>query len=1038
MSKDEIGYGASTAIGDSVMGSRVYTAGRDLIVVQAADRAATLLARPDLRDYLRVLVIVAAPVVGEREDQEPPAPLNARSEWLGLARAVRASRAPIALVRLVPPTFDALRWALAPQARGQGLAPHVVHFIGHGKPGRLAFEDELGWLSWAGSDKLTEALRQAGVQLVVLNACWSADADGLSVAETLVKHGATEAAIGHERRVADPAAVAFAATLYRELAAGYTLDDSFARAVDRLRREHSTQADNPRLLGDGGVTMLTGGLRGEPLIEDGRPVGDLPTVATRFYGRGPELVEMAHAIGDGHVRFVVICGVAGIGKSALAVEAAHRAGWRFPGGMAWVSTREMAAFTCEAALEELARSLRLLEEPTGGPRAVLRDRCARQPTMLILDNLEIATRNAPEELSLLIEFLRGFPANAGSKVIITLRPPLTELEELPGAMRLPLVRGLADKPAARYMLDLAAQPPPVKGLCGDKRAALEVARRLSGHPKMIEIAVGTARRRGYERLAEQLSQLSGDLAARLNELIGWSVRLLGEEGRLVLPYLALFPARSFTGEAVAIACGNKDWVQDGLDQLADSGLVNFRPDTERYEWHQSVVEWASVPHRAQDHVPLSDAESLRSRRRLIKFYLALAHKTTKDHKLFRVERENLFVAVIWTNEERKCVPDEKESDKWARRLIQLIETLSNLLLAQGYWEICEKFVSWALEASNQVGNLDTQAGLWQLRAGVRYRQGNWDKASQCYEQAFELNRQQRNWFRQAGVLGGWAAVYIQKGEWSQALKFYQQSLQIDRRYKDRRGEARALGGLGSVYAQQGDYEQARRHYEEALQISRQIGNQRGEAQTLGGLASVYARQGDYEQARRHYEETLQINRQIGNQRGEAQTLGGLASVYAQQGDYEQARRHYEETLQINRQIGNQRGEAQTLGGLASVYAQQGHCEPARRYYEESLRINRQVGSRRGEAQTLGGLAQLSWEEGNLEEAVELYEQALSIQKTIGDRPNLCSTLIGLAKAKYAVGHASVAIEHAMEAYGIANGQSRVEAEQLLVELGITP
>jgi tetratricopeptide (TPR) repeat protein len=1118
MSKDEIGYSASTTIGDSAMDSRVYTAGRDLIVVQAADRAAALLALSDLRDYLRVLVIIAAPVVGERKDREPPAPLDARGEWLGLARAVRECHAPIALVRLVPPTFDALRRALAPQARGQGLAPHIVHFIGHGKPRRLAFEDELGRLSWAETDELAAAFQQAGARLVVLNACWSADADGLSVAETLVKDGATEVAIGHERPVVDSAAVAFAATLYRELAAGYTLADSFARAVDHLRREYPTQADNPRLLGDGRVTMLTGGLRGEPIVEDGRPVGDLPTVTTRFYGRGPELVEMACAMDDGRVRFAVICGVAGIGKSALAVEAAHRAGWRFPGGMAWVSAREMATFTCEAALEELARSLRLLEEPTGGPRAVLRDRCARQPTLLILDNLEIPARSAPEELSRLIEFLRGFPTDAGSKVVVTLRPPLTELEELPGAVRLPLVRGLADKPAARYVLDLAAQHPSVKGLHGERRAALKVARRLSGHPKMIEIAVGTARRRGYERLAEQLPQLSGDLAARLNELIGWSVGLVGEEGRRVLPYLALFPASSFTGEAVAIACGKRDWVQDGLDQLGDSGLVNFRPDTERYEWHQSVVEWASAPHKAQDYVPLNDIELLRARRRLIKFYLTLAHRIAKEYKQIYLELENLFLAVRWANVERKRVPDKKESDNWARRLIQMIQTISSFLSARGYWETCEEFIGWGLEASSQIGNLDAQADLWQRLAGVHYRQGDWDGANQCYMQALELNRQQRDRFKQAGVLAGLATICVQKSEWSQALKYYKQSLQINRRYKDKRGEARTLGGLASVHVQQGNYEQAKRYYEEDLRINRQSGDQHGEAQTLGGLASIYAQQGDYEQARHYYEESLRINRQIGDQRGEASSLGGLASIYAQQGDYEQAkcyyeedlrishqignrrdearalgglasiyvqqgdyeqarryceeslrinrqigsrrdearslgglasvyvqqgdyeqaRHYYEESLRINRQIGNRRDEARTLGGLASVYVQQGDYEQARRHYEESLRINRQIGNQRDEAQALGGLAQLFHEEGNLEKAVELYEQALSIQTTIGDRPNLCSTLIGLAKAKSAIGHASIAIEHAMEAYGIADGQSRVEAEQLLVELGITP
>ena len=175
----------TVVIGGDVTESTIYAAGRDIIVPGAG--ALATLARPDLRHYLRVLVIIAAPVTGERETDRPPVPLDARAEWQNLARAVRESHAPIALIRLTPPTPDALRHALGPRAREQGYAPQVVHFIGHGERQGLWFEDEWGRARLWRRDKLVAAFRDSGVRLAVLNACHSATADGLSVAEALVR-----------------------------------------------------------------------------------------------------------------------------------------------------------------------------------------------------------------------------------------------------------------------------------------------------------------------------------------------------------------------------------------------------------------------------------------------------------------------------------------------------------------------------------------------------------------------------------------------------------------------------------------------------------------------------------------------------------------------------------------------------------------------------------------------------------------------------------------------------------------------------------
>jgi len=125
-----------------VIGSQILTAERQVIVGRTALAA---LASPKAAQTLRVLVLIAAPVTGRRITDPAPPPLDVRGEWARLAHAVRSSGAPIALVRLMPPTLDALRYAnrlkrCSPSSQARGAA-------------RDCWSDCGGW--WEGGEALT-------------------------------------------------------------------------------------------------------------------------------------------------------------------------------------------------------------------------------------------------------------------------------------------------------------------------------------------------------------------------------------------------------------------------------------------------------------------------------------------------------------------------------------------------------------------------------------------------------------------------------------------------------------------------------------------------------------------------------------------------------------------------------------------------------------------------------------------------------------------------------------------------------------------
>ena len=247
----------------------------------------------------------------------------------------------------------------------------------------------------------------------------------------------------------------------------------------------------------------------------------------------------------------------GIGKTALAKEAARRNAWRFrDGGVVFVDAREIAPPTTP---ELLRRALARLDPAARGEDPVfeLVARLTAAPGLIVLDNLE----TLPEtEFDALARFVAQVPRN-GSHVLLTARAPIRPIEALPDVPTRLLTTGLHDFDGAFYAHRLAEtkgvallRDDPLRVEAGEVRGlCARLTRRVSGHPRMIEVAVGIARR-GQAELDKALDRLTGDLEAKLTEMLTTGLALVGDEGRRLLAFLPLFPAGNFLPEAMQAAC----------------------------------------------------------------------------------------------------------------------------------------------------------------------------------------------------------------------------------------------------------------------------------------------------------------------------------------------------------------------------------------------------------------------------------------------------------------------------------------------------
>jgi len=572
-----------------VAGSVLVTGSQNVIIqagqvlVQAA--AAARRQRQDPARLLRVLAVLAAPVHDPARPDHLPPPLDLRQEWRKLAETVRESHAPILLARLTPPTLDALRAALSPRAETQGLFPHILHFSGHAWAGGLFLEDEWGQVHAVTTEELLDALKglPRPLDLVVLNGCETAADDARSVAQTLVEKGLARAVVGHPLPVWDPEAVAFAGRLYAELAGGFPLGEAVKRAGSAVTTH------NVILLGDADLCFREYLEPGEPVVDDRRPSGNLPSRAPFFFGRGRELVELARTLASPPA-VSVVSGPSGIGKSSLLVEAAHRNAWRFPGGVAFAQgprPEENRSGTAADLLTQLAAGLKI-EVTSDRIADALREHVALAPTLLLLDNLE----SLPEaERARLGEFLRHLGAE--SAALLALRPPCPQLEDLPRAHPLPLHEGIGREGAVHYALALAAE----RRVPLNRQQAEEIAAATDGHPRLIELVLARARARDRDALLQEVRERRGDFAAQLDRVYEWSAARLEEAGRAAWRALILFPAGAAPERVLRAAAG-----RPGAEALREAALADFHPADQLWRWHGSVADYARL------HWPLTEEE----------------------------------------------------------------------------------------------------------------------------------------------------------------------------------------------------------------------------------------------------------------------------------------------------------------------------------------------------------------------------------------------------------------------------------------------
>jgi DNA-binding SARP family transcriptional activator len=327
-----------------------------------------------------------------------------------------------------------------------------------------------------------------------------------------------------ENPLHEPLAARLMRALYRSGAAAGALriyEETRQKLLSELGADPSQQLQRLHvqiLAGEADAPRRTAAARGALFV----PCNTLPAVPPRFAGRIAEL-ELLAAAGRSHApgtaagpAVVVLDGMTGIGKSALAVHAAHRLAGEYPDARLAADLRAHAPLGRPAeSTEILGTLLRAVGVPaeripdSAADRGGLwRSLCADRRILLLLDDAESAEQVMP--------LLPGTP---GSLVLVTARGRV--LDGLDSTLRLTVdALPLAD---GRYLFaDVIGDARPHS----EPEAVDEVLHRCGLHPQAVRLAAAKLRRRPGWSIGH-LAQRLADPGRMLAELRAEEAGLTG-------------------------------------------------------------------------------------------------------------------------------------------------------------------------------------------------------------------------------------------------------------------------------------------------------------------------------------------------------------------------------------------------------------------------------------------------------------------------------------------------------------------------------
>lgn len=678
--------------------------------------------------------------------------------------------------------------------------------------------------------------------------------------------------------------------------------------------------------GAGGSVVQAGSISGDVVVQGGGPPRrptprQIQQRSAGFVDRDRELSYL-----DGLLTrsdeiaapmLVVLSGSPGVGKTALAVEWAHRHREDFPDGSLFADlhgfdqsrpTSREEIF--DTFLRALGASPMELPGALDAQIAMFRTLVEGRRILIVLDDAASADE------------VRSFMAGSRSLLLVTSRHRLSGLSARDGAHALTLDTLPPDDAAL-----LIAQTVGPERTHAESGAVGQLVRDCACLPLALRIAAEQVRTRPYLSMTEHVRDLrangrleslavEGDEKSQIKTVFSWSYRALKEQSARMFRFLGLHPGRDIGLGAIGALCQLDDQsTRRSVRELLSMNLLSESAG-DRYNFHDLLRVYSRDLIKGTDTMNEQDEAT----RRLIDWYVASADnadallspgrslrddiRTTVEGRRF----ESYDDALSWMESERANLIDI------VRRAGEIGEHHSAAVIPNLMWTYFNVTKHWAdWITCNEIGLASAR------RSG--------DKRSEAYLQT-----------SQGVAHGSLRHTELAIEAHSRAIGLFEEVGEVD-------GLGYAHNNLANAYNDAGRYEQAIAHYRKAIAVFVDVSDpRRGQGMALNGLALCFLRMERYtdslETARRAYTTA----RETGHTFGAAVALNTTGRAEAGLGRLDRAARTLREALALRRKAGDRQGTARSLTVLGQVYADHGRRDDSLDAWSEALAIFTELGS----------------------------------------------------------------------------------------------
>lgn len=722
----------------------------------------------------------------------------------------------------------------------------------------------------------------------------------------------------------------------------------------------------------------------------------LPRDVVGFVGRTDEVARLTGTAAEGGAVVIhAVDGMAGVGKTALAVHAAHELAARFEDGQLFVDLRGHAEqrdpMSSDEALAMLLRCVGVADAripPDADHKAALwRAESARQRLLVVLDNAFSTAQVKPL-----------LPGSSQCAVLITSRRRLVGLDGVH-------VISLDPLPPA----DAVAMFTRIVGSArtADEPELVDRAVRLCG---FLPLAIGISAARFRSRPSWTLSYLVARLADEhgragllqaddygVAAAFSLSYRHLSAEQQRVYRLLGLHPGTELDKyHAAALAALPADRTEQILDDLCDAHLL-IASEPGRYRLHDLIRQHA----RAAAYADEPETQRAQALHRLLDYYL---HVSEEASNLISPWRRQLGPAPLRTPADAPKLGSLAESLAWYQAEYANLDPVVRLAAehsdAQHGWQIpknagayllrsghlslgitvlrsalaaterpgtdpraraaclanlsimlrdCGDYLGAAecvrqsMEHARSVGDREGEISLLTSIADLNVWTGDYREVLDVTERAIEIFRGEGNWLREASALASRIEALVQLGRQKEAItEAHRASRSLDDLPSDRVA-AVLLSRLATAYSRNEEHETALDMITRAMKAARDGQDRVTEAGCQRRLAQVLYRAGYPDEARRNALAALDLLADSPSSFEVVEVRNLLGAIQFCQAEYEQALAHFRDAAAITGDGGYRYGLACAFDGIGAVMERLGDAEGGRQYQDRAHSVFAELG-----------------------------------------------------------------------------------------------